>query len=184
MQFGEEKAPSRLVSCSEPSTITCVQPSLNHWQRARPHCPLSTLPSRFLGLPLLERLGALPAVAADRTERSTWVETGPCNRKIDRAASGVLDNLFATPQALLLIQTVEPHSAPGHYLMPRLGRQQPDAFADHLRCSLEEAVLVRAIGRPHDLVRADIVGRDRKASLDRLERDPAIPLEQNRWGAS
>jgi len=37
-----------------------------------------------------------------------------------------------------------------------------------------EAVLVRAIGHPHDFVRTDIVGQDRKAAIDRLERDPAV----------
>jgi hypothetical protein len=31
-------------------------------------------------------------------------------------------------------------------------------------------VRVRIIGRPHDLVRADIVGQDGESSLDRLDR--------------
>jgi hypothetical protein len=43
---------------------------------------------------------------------------------------------------------------------------------DHLGLSEEKAVLMRVIGRPHDLVRAD-----GQALLDRLERNPAIALE-------
>ena len=73
-----------------------------------------------------------------------WVEAGPCDRKIDGAASGVLDNLFA---------------APG----------KPAVNAAHRTPSRRS---------PNDLVRTDIVGQDRKASLDRLKRDPAIALEQ------
>ncbi len=42
----------------------------------------------------------------------------------------------------------------------------------------KEAVLVRIVGRPHDLVRTDIVGQHGDRTLDRLERDPAIALEQ------
>src|SRR5712671_911031 len=37
---------------------------------------------------------------------------------------------------------------------------------------------VRAIGRPHDLVRADIVGQHGKAVVDRLELNPAVALEE------
>jgi hypothetical protein len=51
-------------------------------------------------------------------------------------------------------------------------------LADHLRHPGEEAVGVRVISRPHDLVWTDIVGQGRDASLDRLERDPEVALEQ------
>src|SRR5467141_1716432 len=37
---------------------------------------------------------------------------------------------------------------------------------------------MRVVGRPEDLARADIVGKHREASLDRLEGNPAIAAEQ------
>jgi hypothetical protein len=37
---------------------------------------------------------------------------------------------------------------------------------------------MRIVGRPHNLLRADIVGEHLEATLDRLERDPAIAPEQ------
>src|SRR5437667_2389011 len=75
-------------------------------------------------------------------------------------------------------QTVEAESAAGEYLVLRLGGQRPEPLAEHLRRAREEAVRVRIIGGPHDLVRPDVVRQHRDAALDRLERDPAIPLEQ------
>src|SRR5260370_7260088 len=76
------------------------------------------------------------------------------------------------------MQAVDPHDASGKYLMLRFGRQRREPFADHLRRTGEEAVLMRIIGRPHDFVRPDIVGQHGDAVLDRLERDPAIPAEE------
>src|SRR3954465_9914320 len=40
---------------------------------------------------------------------------------------------------------------------------------------------MRIVGRPHDLVGADIVRQEFEAALNRLERDPAIALEQFGW---
>src|SRR3989441_13067715 len=75
-------------------------------------------------------------------------------------------------------EAVEAERAAGEHLVLRLGGQRPEALAEHLRRAREEAVLVRIVGRPHDLVRTGIVGQHRDAAFDRLERDPAIPLEQ------
>src|SRR2546425_1096254 len=75
-------------------------------------------------------------------------------------------------------EAVEAERAAGEHLVLRLGGQRPEALAEHLRRAREEAVLVRIVGRPHDLVRTDIVGQHRDAAFDRLERDPAIALEQ------
>src|ERR1700675_2438800 len=75
-------------------------------------------------------------------------------------------------------QAVEAEGTPGEHLVLRLGGQRPESLAEHLRRAREEAVLVRIVGGPHDLVRPDIVGQDRDAAFDRLERDPAISLEQ------
>src|SRR5271169_3641845 len=52
------------------------------------------------------------------------------------------------------------------------------AVLDHLRCAGEEAVAMRIVGRPQDLVRSDILGEHPEAALDRLERDPAIAPEE------
>src|SRR5215471_20842288 len=59
-----------------------------------------------------------------------------------------------------------------------LGRQPCHAVHDHLRSAREEPIRVWVVGRPQDLVRSDIVGQRLDAALDRLERDPAIALEQ------
>ena len=75
-------------------------------------------------------------------------------------------------------QTVEAEGTTGEHLVFRLGGQRPETLAEHLGRAREEAVLVRIVGGPHDLVRPDIVGQHRDAAFDRLERDPAIALEQ------
>src|SRR3984893_827334 len=85
---------------------------------------------------------------------------------------------WAGNEARPSLQGVEPHRTAGQNLVSRRGRQRPEPLADHVRRSREEAVLMRIIGRPHDLVWADIVGQNGDAVLDRLERDPAIPLEE------
>jgi hypothetical protein len=55
---------------------------------------------------------------------------------------------------------LEAHRASGQHLLPRLGRQWFEPSVDHLGRPGEEAVGVRIIGRPHYLVRSDVVGRD------------------------
>src|SRR5688500_2712396 len=77
-----------------------------------------------------------------------------------------------------LAKAVEAERAAGEHLVLRLGGQPPEPLAEHLRRAREEAVRVRIIGGPHDLVRPDVVGQHRDAAFDRLERDPAIALEQ------
>src|SRR5436309_4509352 len=77
-----------------------------------------------------------------------------------------------------LAKAVEAEGAAGEHLVLRLGGQPPEPLAEHLRRAREEAVRVRIVGGPHDLVRPDVVGQHRDAALDRLERDPAIALEQ------
>src|ERR1700761_407639 len=62
--------------------------------------------------------------------------------------------------------------------MPGGGRQWLDPLAEHLRGAGEEAILMRIIGCPHDLVRADIRRQSSNAALHRLERNPTIALEQ------
>src|SRR5205085_11071648 len=76
------------------------------------------------------------------------------------------------------LQAVEPHRTASQHLALGLWRQRREPVTEHLRRAGEEAVLMRIIGRPHDLVRADILGQRGDAALDRLERDPAIALEQ------
>jgi len=66
----------------------------------------------------------------------------------------------------------------GQHLMLNLGGCAGHAVLDHLRSAREEAVAVRVVGRPQDLVRPDILGEHPEAALDRLKRDPAIASEQ------
>src|SRR4029453_19680881 len=75
-------------------------------------------------------------------------------------------------------RAVEAEGPPGEPLVLRLGGHPPEPLPEHLRRARKEAVRVRIVGGPHDLVRPDVVGQDRDAALDRLERDPAIALEQ------
>src|SRR2546427_266063 len=56
---------------------------------------------------------------------------------------------------------VEAEGAAGEHLVLRLGRQRPEPVAEHLRRAREEAVRVRIIGGPHDLVWPDVVGQHR-----------------------
>src|SRR5271155_1306799 len=82
----------------------------------------------------------------------------------------------AAPRAL--VQPVQAHRAPGHDLVLGLGRQAFHAIHDHFRGAGEEAVRVRVVGPPQDLVGPDVIGQRLDAALDRLERDPTIALEQ------
>src|SRR5262245_55106035 len=74
-------------------------------------------------------------------------------------------------------QTVEALGAPGQDLALRPLRQLRPA-ADQLRRAGEEAVGVRVVGGPEDLVRADVVGEHAETALHGLEGDPAVALEQ------
>src|ERR1700730_3664619 len=77
-----------------------------------------------------------------------------------------------------LVQPVEPHRAAGQDPMLGLRRYSLEAIQHHLRRAGEEAVRVRVVGRPQDLMRADIIGEHLDAALDRFERNPAIALEK------
>src|SRR5262249_30947135 len=76
------------------------------------------------------------------------------------------------------VQTEKAHCAARQYLALGFGRGAREAVPDHLRRAREEAVAVRVVGRPQDLVRADIFREHLDAALDRLEGDPAISLKQ------
>src|SRR5438093_2550215 len=84
----------------------------------------------------------------------------------------------ARPGVVGSTDAVEAERAAGEHLVLRLGGQRSEPLAEHLRRARKEAVRVRIIGGPHDLVRPDVVGQHRDAAFDRLERDPAIALEQ------
>src|SRR5882724_1065494 len=76
-----------------------------------------------------------------------------------------------------LLQAVESHGAARQDLALRLGGQLRP-IGDELRRAGEETVGMRVVGRPQDLVRADVVREHGQAALDGLERDPAVALEQ------
>src|ERR1700758_543282 len=58
--------------------------------------------------------------------------------------------------AVLSVQTVKANCAAGHDAMFRLRRGSFEAVQHHLRRAREEAVGVRVVGRPQDLMRADV----------------------------
>src|SRR5437667_2084224 len=75
-------------------------------------------------------------------------------------------------------QLVEPHRASGQDLaLARLGERRR-LLGDQRWRAREEPVSMRIVGGPQDLVRTDVVGEHAEPALDRLERNPAIPLEQ------
>src|SRR4051794_22410607 len=84
---------------------------------------------------------------------------------------------MTTRFTLASVQAVEPHGAAGHDLVLGVGRQALHALAHHVRRAREEAVAMRIVGRPEDLVRTDIVGERAERAFDRLEGDPAIAPE-------
>src|ERR1700704_3399170 len=85
---------------------------------------------------------------------------------------------WSRPGVARSTEAVEAERAAGEHLVLRLWGQRFDPLAEHLRRAREEPVRVRIVGGPHDLVWSDIVGQYRDAAFDRLERDPAIALEQ------
>src|SRR5256885_6957611 len=75
------------------------------------------------------------------------------------------------------LQRVEALGAARQDLALRL-RRQLRPIRDQLRRAGEEAVRMRIVGGPQDLVRADVVREDTQAAFDRLEGDPAVALEE------
>src|SRR6266705_3797811 len=76
-----------------------------------------------------------------------------------------------------LLERVETLGASRQDLPLRL-RRQLRPVGDQLRRAGEEAVGVRVVRGPEDLVRPDVVREDAQAALDGLERDPAVAPEQ------
>src|SRR5712664_295799 len=76
------------------------------------------------------------------------------------------------------VEAVELHGAAGHDFALRLRRKPFNPFLHHLWSAREEAVAVGIVGRPQDLVRADILRQRAERAFDRLEGDPAVALEQ------
>src|SRR5262245_27727920 len=74
-------------------------------------------------------------------------------------------------------EAVEAHRAAGQDAVLRRGGEG-GAVGDEGGRAGEEAVGVRIVRGPQDLVRADVVGEDVEGALDRLEGDPAVALEQ------
>src|SRR6266436_1928882 len=72
------------------------------------------------------------------------------------------------------LQPVVPLRAAGENVGERLRRHAHRP--DHPRC-IPEAVEMRIVGRPQDVVGAKVVGEHRERLLDRLERDEALTME-------
>src|SRR5436309_14745368 len=117
-------------------------------------------------------------VSSGRNVTVSWTKFSTAMRIASGGAGDI--EIFDQPRPGFagLAKAVEAEGAAGEHLVLRLGGQPPEPLAEHLRRAREKAVRVRIVGGPHDLVRPDIVGQHRDAALDRLERDPAIALEQ------
>src|SRR6266851_3138675 len=79
------------------------------------------------------------------------------------------------------VQAVKAERPAGHHAVLRRRRQADKLLPDHVGRAREEAIWVRIVGCPQDLIGTDIVGQHPEAALDRLEGDPAIALEQFAW---
>src|SRR5262245_22686195 len=140
-------------------------------QRSRASTIVTPLPARASS-----RAAISPAAPAPTIRKSVNCRGAMMHK--DRPRQCCRGLLGGKNEARPSVQTVEPHRAAGQYLAPGFGGQWSDPLADHIRRTGEKAILMRIIGCPHDLVRADIVGQHSYAVLDRLERDPAIALEE------
>ena len=76
------------------------------------------------------------------------------------------------------VKVVEAHCSAGQDAVLSRRRGAFEAFAHHFWRAGEEPIRVRIVGRPHDLVRADEVREYLEAGFDRLERNPAVSLEE------
>src|SRR5712692_5116735 len=117
-------------------------------------------------------------VSLGRNVTVSWTKFRTAMRIASDVAGGI--EIFDQPRPGFAgsAKAVEAEGAAGEHLVLRLGRQRPEPLAEHLGRTREEAVRVGIISGPHDLVRPDVVGQHRDAAFDRLERDPAIALEQ------
>src|SRR6516164_10529832 len=76
------------------------------------------------------------------------------------------------------VKAVEAHCPAGQDAVLSRRRGAFKAVAHHFRRAGEEPVRVWIVGRPHDLVRADEVREYLEAGFERLERNPAVSLEE------
>jgi len=76
------------------------------------------------------------------------------------------------------VDAVESHGATGQDAVLSSRRGAFKALAHHVGRAGEEPVRVRIVRRPQDLLRADKVREYSEAGFDRLERNPAIALEE------
>src|SRR5260370_16745017 len=72
------------------------------------------------------------------------------------------------------VHAVKREGAAGQHAALSRGRGALDALAHHVGSAREEAVLMRIIGRPHDLVRPDLVAHDADPPLPRPHPHPPI----------
>src|SRR5690349_17902536 len=91
-----------------------------------------------------------------------------------RAAACEVLMLSFPPPATASVHPVKREGAAGQNAALGRRRRALQPLAHHVGRPREEAVLMRVVGRPHDLVGADIVGQHGDRTLDRLERDPAV----------
>src|SRR6185503_7602647 len=101
----------------------------------------------------------LPLVARMRATALPTASTAVTLRAAMASASSQALHCHSGLVEAAIAQAVEAEGAAGEHLVLRLGGQPPEPIAEHLRRAREEAVLVRIVGGPHDLVRPDVVGQ-------------------------
>src|SRR5439155_12976810 len=67
------------------------------------------------------------------------------------------------------VQAVKPEGAAGHHTVLRRRRQAGELLSNHVGRAREEAVGVRIVRRPQDLIGTNVVGQHPEAALDRFE---------------
>src|SRR5712691_4384145 len=130
-------------------------------------------------------MNALWLAAPPMTSSLGWLPTMAGTPSVDMAAApAVVRNcrrvtgaVIASSSRSKLRKGVEALGASGQDLMLRL-RRQLRPIRDQLGRAGEEAVGMRIVRRPEDLVRPDVVREHGETALDGLERDPAVAPEQ------
>src|SRR5712692_5920736 len=121
--------------------------------------------------PALELSSALSATTVKR--RGRHAQKREKRKKEPHEATNTLVRL-TVKNALFLLQPVIPLRATRENVGERLRRH---AHRPDHAWSIPETIEMRIVGRPQDVVGAEVVGEHRERLLDRLERDEALTVE-------
>src|SRR5215472_12165404 len=130
------------------------------------------------GSPRAARISRCASRAAISSRRSTRRLRGSCRSCAGSSLPPHPDPLpLSGERGYTSVELVEAFGAAGQDLA--LGfRGELGPACDHLRRAREEAVGMRIVGGPENLVGADVVREDGEAALHGLEGDPAVAAEE------